>query len=59
MIKHDLIDLIRYHENKAKKLRPWNHAEQESIDEYYFHTRSVSLLKDFLAELEELTLEEK
>lgn len=59
MNKHDLIDLINYHEDKAKKLRPWHHADQASIDKYYFHTRSVSLLKDFLATLEELTSEEK
>jgi len=51
-MKHDLLDLIDYHERKAKSLmcisNDWPHGQK---DLYRFHIRSVELLTKFKEEL--------
>jgi hypothetical protein len=45
MSKHDLLDLIDYHEKKAKqKKSPYNQWEEGQKDEYRFHVRSFEIL---------------
>jgi len=45
-MKHDLLDLIDYHEKKAKASQGWTkaHDEEKTKEDHFFHVRSVVLL---------------
>ena len=52
MSKHDLLDLIDYHETKARKTKSlYNTWEEGQKDKYYFHVRSAELIKKIKEDL--------
>ena len=54
MNKHDLIDLIEYHEKKARETKQWTIANDEGVtkEKHFFHVRSLALLQQLLTDLE-------
>jgi hypothetical protein len=51
-MKHDLLDLIDYHEKQVKRTKKaWNTENLFEKDEHYFHVRSVELLTKLKEEL--------
>jgi len=54
MNKHDLIDLIEYHEKKARETKNWSIVNDSEVtkEKHFFHVRSLALLQQLLAELE-------
>jgi hypothetical protein len=51
-MKHDLLDLIDYHEKKAKQCKSGsNNWEGGQKDKYRFHVRSAELIKKLKEEL--------
>jgi hypothetical protein len=54
MNKHDLLDLIEYHKDKANKTKHWSTANDEgkTKENHFFHIRSLALLQQILTDLE-------
>ena len=54
MNKHDLIDLIDYHEKKARETKNWStvNDNETTKDKHFFHVRSLALLQQLLTDLE-------
>ena len=52
-MKHDLLDLIDYHERKAKLTKDWTTANDGGVakDQHFFHARSVEILAKLKEEL--------
>jgi LPS sulfotransferase NodH len=51
-MKHDLLDLIDYHEKKAKQTKSWSTANdgEATKQAHFFHVRSVQILTKILEE---------
>jgi len=54
MNKHDLIDLIDYHKDKANKTKHWSTSNDEggTREKHFFHVRALALLQQLLTNLE-------
>lgn len=52
-MKHDLLDLIDYHERQARLTKNWTTVNDGDVtkDKHFFHIRSVELLTKLKEEL--------